>query len=241
MTGQLPTEAKQNIPAPVLKFKREYQAPPTRSPLADWSEGTSGKVFAVLEKRGAKENKTVAVKDQLKDRETFTYDGKDAHIIKHAYGGVGDGKMTIESYVESHEYKRQPWWKEAIDAVGEHFEILPAPVTIVAAEAGILHVEEIFDPERFLVAHAQKLAHLSEGAREANLGAISDTIITEVARFTTDYAVYLRDGCLRMVPKTQEAKASLTTDNAAYDRAKLALIEVAKTLPQKLQALNLTA
>ncbi len=221
-----------------IPLKGEYKPPPARSPLQDWHDGISGKVLKVLRAIGDRKNGHVEVRDELKRKETFTYNGQEAHIIKHVLGGVGSGPVNIVPCIESHEYKRLPWWHEAIDAVHQPFEVLPAPVMVVAAEAAVPHAEEIFDPERILIAHARELSALSPVDREHRLQEIRGIIRSEVECFTRDYTVRFSDDFLRMNPVTPDAKGSLTTDNSAYENAKKALIQAAKTLPARYRAIK---
>lgn len=178
-----------------------------------WENTGSGKIFSQLSEIGKRENKQVQIAGKNTEKEIFLFGTEQAVLYKNLEGGtVGERDGVIIPSIESYDYKRLAWWKEAVTPVLPSLQLLDAPVLSVAKDAGIEHINDL-DPK--LVAKVYGFSQDEAGLAQAERKIIDALSLT----LSPDYMIRNTVGNLRMVALTPEAVASRYEDNQIYQDA----------------------
>lgn len=199
----------------------------------EWLESNSGRIYRRLQEIAARDGAQLSVEGKGQTVEIFKYGDEVARLVKHfedATVGVEGGNVAL--YAEAWEYKRRPWWREALDAEMLPTKFLDTPVVRMAQDAGIERAKEIFWPpaavEAFQLASAEDVEK-----REAAEEWVTREIIQRLSPLVKpDYEIKFHDYHLRFIPKTPEAHRSRVEDNETYERIFEGLKEIAPQLEE---------
>lgn len=195
----------------------------------EWKHTVSGHIYTYMQNHFQNEAK-IGIENLGGPIEIFTYDKDQAHIRKRETEG------SIETCIESYEYKRLPWWKESIDhQQGVPFIFLDPPVMWVAKDAGISNWEELFRPSvavsKYHIADINDLESVERAKIEVRK-VISEIITPKVS---SAYSIQFQDGGLRLIAETDEAMESRYIDNEVYNQVLIGFQAIAEPLQEQLQ------
>lgn len=201
----------------------------------EWRENDpTGRIYARLEAVAKLEKLPLTIEDRGSAHEFIVLGKQGAAITKHLTDSVvGSTGGTIKNYIESWQYKRYPWWREALDAEGLPAEFLDPAVGVVAREAGIEQWREIFTPRGVAKTLAQTID--VDGSEGVALQTWAFARIREVVDplIHPDYRVIFQDDTIRLSAQSEGARKSRVEDNDAYKQA----MEALKIAAPKLQAI----
>lgn len=196
----------------------------------EWRErNTTGRLYVSLKDSAEKQGVEFSIKDKFGPIETFKYGDQQATFTHHlAEGGVGESSGQIKDFVECYHYKRNDWWKKALEATQTNFEFQDTPVALAGCDI-TPNWRELFAPREIIEKYGLAPADDIKKKRE-----MTDWINEEVSKLLKDhllphFGLRTYDGALRMVPLTEEAKATHTEDNAVYNQV---LTKIQDIIPQ---------
>lgn len=206
-------------------------------PQTEWLNTVSGRLFVRLIPISEQLGKPLTIENQGGLFEEFRMGDETAHLAKRmADSTVGEDGGTIQTYAESWEYKRLPWWKEALDLEYLPVIFLDTPLSNLGDDALIADAESYFDP-----AMVVKKYHLNPKAnieREMIMRHWVKEQIIQLLNPLLDPHYEVRDyeQQLRLYPKSDEGIASRVIDNEAYSFALQQIKQIAAPLAQVYQA-----
>jgi hypothetical protein len=189
-----------------------------RHTSAEWSGTLSGKLAGYLAAKAAEGKVPFEVLGKGKVFETFQFNHDQAHLRKQISGGrIGETPHNIHTLIEAYEYKRKPWWSEAIDAQGiDNFLFLDTPVQFAAKDAGIAQWERLFRPSVVMKEHGIYTGTDEEERLMCQIKIRRTIIDVLTRRVGPHYDVCDEFGSLRLRALTDEARESRFVDNEAY-------------------------
>jgi len=204
------------------------------SRMKEWRTTVSGKIFGKLEEIAKQAGVLCRVEGPGKMIEVIYFGDKEVYLRKHLRNAtVGESGGTIELFAESMDYRKYPWWKEAIDAEGKSVAFMDTPVNVAAQEADIENYGDLFRPslimKRYGMTDENNPVRLIDG-REITIQSMKSVIDPLVA---PDYKLDYYDDLIRLVPQTPEAVESRKARNAAYERALEGLKKAAPLLEEE--------
>lgn len=201
----------------------------------EWEQTVTGRLYGDVQAIAERENKTCRIEGRGGIYEFISLGDEAATLIKHLensnVGEEGGGNLT--TYAEAWEYKRLPWWKEALEKENLPVKFLETPVSKAAKDAGLENWEAVFRPVTTV-----KEFNLSDAADEKATGAAEDWVRSRIKEhlaplIAADYKIDFFDGGLRLVPQTEEAKRSRLEDNDTYARTLEKIKEIAPKLEEE--------
>ncbi|CAN5222258.1 hypothetical protein BH09PAT2_BH09PAT2_07620 [soil metagenome] len=182
-----------------------------------WEQTISANIFSFLKQKAENEGMVVSIENKGDMVETIHFGDESVQILKRT-NQSGDGDFSqIETCIESHQYKRLPWWQQAIDSQkNTKLVFLDPPVMWVAKDAQIEDWEAIFRPSVAVVEQGIYSGDDQTQLEQAK-NLVRDTVFSVLTPVIhPDFAVQYQDGGLRCMAITPEAKESRTKDNDAY-------------------------
>lgn len=197
----------------------------------EWRETLSGRIFANLEAIAKRSDQRATIRDPGGPHEHFSLGKDTVNLTKRlADATVGEDGGRIETYAESWEYRHFPWWKEALHVDGAlGVKLLGTPIAKLAADAGVLDPESLFNPENVVAKH--RLNPQGGQDQEITVRQWVKDQIKEIFNplLLPDYRIEDYEQHLRLKPLTKAGEASLLEGNNTYDRAKE---QIAKGIPE---------
>lgn len=196
-----------------------------------WDASVSGMIFKKLQDIAQRWGRTTRIYVKGSPVEVFEFNGETALLYNPLRNGTtGEVGGYIVPRIESHQYKRLPWWREAIDGVGTTVELLDVPLVWAGKDAKIPHYENLLRPSRIL----QRL-----GLPESRLDTIYEAMKAVLEPVVSpDYTIVNDSGILRLGAVSQDAIQSRLKDNQVYQRATEAIAAKAEELERALQKLT---
>ena len=182
-----------------------------------WKQSLAGKLCSRLEKIAKDTGKTFRMLGAGSSVEVFEFGGERAELVKHMENStVGDVGGSIRNYVESWDYKRLPWWRDALMSEQAPYELLDIPVSRAARDAGVERWRELFIPAQ--VVNTFDLVTPDNWREvEAMKEWVRSSITNILGRIVRpDYSVTFFENSLRLAPLTEGAILSKTVDNETY-------------------------
>lgn len=206
-------------------------------PRGEWERSTSGTIYEKLKGIAMKLGKELKIDGQGMIKEVFHMGDEKATLTKHLVDGhAGEEGGMIEMYVESWDYKRFPWWREALDEAQPNVVFLDTPISKFALDARIPNSENYFNPEKVVATYHlnPRKDPILEVARQ---GWVKEQI-KEVLRplLLPEFNIKEYDHELRLDPKSLLAIESRIQDNAAYEKAKEVMHLAVESLQKRYEA-----
>lgn len=193
-----------------------------------WDASVSGMIFKKLQDIARRWGRTTRIYVKGSPVEVFEFNGETALVYNTLRSGtIGEEGGYIVPAIESYQYKRLPWWREAIDGVGTTVELLDVPLVWAGKDAKIPDYENLFRPSQIL-----KRLRLPESSLDTIYEAMKAVIDPVV---TPDYTMVNDSGILRLGAVSEDAIQSRLEDNQAYQRATEAIAAKAEELERALQ------
>ena len=186
-------------------------------PQTEWFYTVSGRLFARLVPISEQLGKPLSIENQDGPYEKYHMGDETAHLAKRmADSTVGEDGGTIQTLAESWEYKRLPWWKEALDLENLPVIFLDPPLFKLGVDAHITHAEGLFDPPTVI-----KKYRLNPAAKFDREMIMRHWVKEQIIHLLNPllephYEVKDYERNLRLYPKSNEGIASRVVDNEAY-------------------------
>lgn len=195
-----------------------------------WEKTKSGKVYTQLQGMASRNGKEGTVLNRDGAVESFVFNGQTARIRKSFEGGtVGSQDGQVRSFIEGYDYKRMPWWKEAVDASKCAFDILDTPLMLAAKDAGVADYEETFRASRIMEKYGVPPTDTTQRKY------IEDFIVMVIGEsLGSHYDIKDFMGGLRLMAKTAEAERSRVEDNEVYREALKRIADVTPSIKEGL-------
>lgn len=182
-----------------------------QSPI--WQRTVSGKIYSFIQKNIATPDTNIQIINAGELIETIIFNGDEAHIRKQVRGDLDSINTSIESY----EYKRLDWWRKTIDAQSNmQITLLDPPLMWVAKDAKIENWEGIFKPTQVMKQQGIYTGNDRNKIAQAQTLIRSNIIECYDTKLGPHYSLNNSDGALRLIAETPEAIESRTEDNDTY-------------------------